>query len=243
MAIQMASSSLGQASSLVREGISIFAGADGHSDRSEAIRTLRTALVSMQSLLRGVPQNYLLFSSVNAEGEGDCQQFAMDLVEIPDLYDETNYYIHKHALLLSEDATRSWQEHDALAFSCATVLFNIALVFHQEGRRSANRRTLRKALNIYEKALDIVVCEQEIVCSKTFAFLVLATMNNISCIYRHIGMIQNAVNTHERLVLFAAHVRQAGTSWPLEVSEIIQKFIHNRSIDTRAPSCQAARSA
>lgn len=234
-------SSFEQASALIQEGVSIFADAGCHDETSEAIRMFRGALVTMQNLLRDVPQNYLLFSSVCRADEE--QQLNVELTEIPGLAEEENCYIHKHAFVLSEEAMRNWQEHDALAFSCAMALFNIAMAFTLEGRRSGNSSVLRRAISIYEKALDIVVCEQEAVCSNTFAFLILATMNNMSYICGHLGLTEDAINIHERLMLFAAHIRHIGNSWPTEVHEIIQKFTHNRTEDTRTPSCQVARSA
>jgi hypothetical protein len=69
------------------------------------------------------------------------------------LHDE-NYFIFNQALTISAQTNVVSYAH-TLQACCASIILNLALAYHRQGRRRGNRTCIVKAMKLYEMALRL----------------------------------------------------------------------------------------
>lgn len=224
-----------QASAQLESGVTMFA----QGERFPAVmQVFKTALVGMQRLLVVQPDDRSMHTTTTSRQQQ--QQQGMRFVQVPHLVEE-GFYIHNHALLWSEIVLSSWQERDGLDLSCVLAFFNLALLLTQDGKKTPNHRNLRKALRLYDAAIELIAATGHPSGSNSdLDFVQLASLNNKAWILKHLGQEVDARDLHRQLVMLFLQAREQPPNghehWSRESLDIILNFVGNFSV-TMEPAC------
>ncbi|CAB9516447.1 expressed unknown protein [Seminavis robusta] len=143
----------------------------------QGVKFLKKALIIMEGISREEESDIIM-----APSDGIAH---FPFVEIPGLEeDEDTFYVYNRALVLDPPSDVSMTD---LVFLNASILFNLALAFHQHGKVRCQEPMLRKAINLYDLAARLI---EDL--SSSYGALVVAALNNQAHIHRELCNFQDA---------------------------------------------------
>lgn len=110
---------------------------------------------------------------------------------------EDPFFLYNRTLMFNPN------NHKSVTTATSAVLFNMALVFHQQGQMMGNLRHLQKALSLYSCSLEISPPPSDIATMSSQSLtvlhgLVVATLNNMAVIYHKLGCYDKSQDTKDR---------------------------------------------
>ena len=97
-------------------------------------------------------------------------------------------FVYQGALIFQESSPSSFQSMNAMTIYCAGILFNTAILHHQEAIRTGQSAPLERAAQLYEATLHIVG-KLRLESNSTIALIAVAATNNMAQIELAKGML------------------------------------------------------
>ena len=206
----------------------------GSNKGSSAVHMLKKALVIMERLSRDEGSEDLIMMTTE-EASAETEAIHQPFVEVPRMQD--TFFVYNRALVLTDGNGISVD----LAFSNATILFNLALAFHQRGWAFCEEAKLRRAIHLYDLVVRLVSHSDS---SARHGTLAIVALNNQAHVHRELCEFQEACLILDEVFTVAEHVLPSQES-PLSSSDafgsaLLDEIFLNATISSQMPSTAAS---
>ncbi|KAL3935769.1 MAG: hypothetical protein SGBAC_008782 [Bacillariaceae sp.] len=158
-------------------------------DLLEAAKTFYASLSVVNVLLKGSTlDDYELAADTPPQNE--CIHYASAPQASGATATRNDLFVYQSALVLPESPL-PLQETQGMTFYCAVILFNTAVLHHQEGMRTGSSVSMDRATKLYQASLHLV-WKIDPATNNTLSLIILAAWNNLVQIEFEYGLVNQA---------------------------------------------------